>query len=65
MHFVKQMVSIAACAALLMPTLSGYAVTAAEPSSDVEVNFAKALQMSLYFYHANKCGDGITGGNLE
>ncbi|MGN0592392.1 MAG: glycoside hydrolase family 9 protein [Ruminococcus sp.] len=65
MHFVKQMVSIAACAALLMPTLSGYAVTAAEPSSDVEVNFAKALQMSLYFYDANKCGDGITGGNLE
>ncbi|MBQ9981445.1 MAG: glycoside hydrolase family 9 protein [Oscillospiraceae bacterium] len=32
---------------------------------DVEVNFAKALQYSLYFYDANKCGAGITGGNLE
>ncbi len=31
----------------------------------VDVNFAKALQLSLYFYDANKCGDGITGGNLE
>ncbi|MGN0606643.1 MAG: glycoside hydrolase family 9 protein [Oscillospiraceae bacterium] len=25
---------------------------------DVEVNFAKALQYSLYFYDANKCGSG-------
>ena len=32
---------------------------------DVEINFAKALQYSLYFYDANKCGPGITGGNLE
>ena len=31
----------------------------------VDVNFAKALQLSLYFYDANKCGSGITGGNLE
>ena len=28
-----------------------------------EVNFAKALQLSLYFYDANKCGE--TSGNLE
>ncbi|MEE5992300.1 MAG: glycoside hydrolase family 9 protein [Oscillospiraceae bacterium] len=33
--------------------------------SPVDVNFAKALQLSLYFYDANKCGSGITGGNLE
>ena len=32
---------------------------------DVEVNFAKALQYTLYFYDANKCGAGISGGNLE
>ena len=31
----------------------------------VDVNFAKALQLSLYFYDANKCGCGITDGNLE
>ncbi|MDO5560015.1 MAG: glycoside hydrolase family 9 protein [Oscillospiraceae bacterium] len=40
-----------------------------DPSSfsydDVEVDFAKALQYSLYFYDANKCGSGISGGNLE
>ncbi|HEY9062433.1 MAG TPA: glycoside hydrolase family 9 protein [Pseudobacteroides sp.] len=30
-----------------------------------EYNFAKALQLSLYFYDANKCGPGITGGRLE
>ena len=32
---------------------------------DVEVNFAKALQYSLTFYDANKCGAGITDGFLE
>lgn len=32
---------------------------------DVEVDFAKALQYSMYFYDANKCGSGITGGRLE
>ncbi len=30
---------------------------------DVEVNFAKALQYSIYFYDANKCGKRT--GNLE
>lgn len=34
-------------------------------SAETEVNFAKALQLSLYFYDANKCGEGITGGRLE
>ena len=36
-----------------------------ETVEPVDVNFAKALQLSLYFYDANKCGCGITGGNLE
>ena len=38
-----------------------------DPSSfsydDVEINFAKALQYSIYFYDANKCGKRT--GNLE
>lgn len=38
---------------------------AVENENGVEINFAAALQDSLYFYDANKCGDGITGGNLE
>ncbi len=28
-------------------------------------NFAEALQKSIYFYDANKCGPGITGGRIE
>lgn len=64
-NFLKKLVSTALCGTLLMPAASGIAVSAEETPSDVEVNFAKALQMSLYFYDANKCGDGITGGNLE
>ena len=28
-------------------------------------NFAEALQKSIYFYDAQKCGPGITGGRLE
>ncbi|MDD6269936.1 MAG: glycoside hydrolase family 9 protein [Oscillospiraceae bacterium] len=48
-----------------MSSSSAFAVTAEEAAPGVDVNFAKALQLSLYFYDANKCGDGITGGNLE
>ncbi|MFR4419439.1 MAG: glycoside hydrolase family 9 protein, partial [Ruminococcus sp.] len=46
----------------------GFSAAAADATTseeEVEINFAKALQMSLYFYDANKCGSGITGGNLE
>lgn len=28
-------------------------------------NFAEALQKSIYFYDAEKCGPGITGGKIE
>ncbi|HEX3030535.1 MAG TPA: glycoside hydrolase family 9 protein [Clostridia bacterium] len=28
-------------------------------------NYAEALQKSLYFYDAEKCGPGVTGGKLE
>lgn len=28
-------------------------------------NYAEALQKSLYFYDAQKCGPGVTGGKLE
>ncbi|MGN0630060.1 MAG: glycoside hydrolase family 9 protein, partial [Ruminococcus sp.] len=64
-NFLKKLLSMTLCGTLLAPAASGFPVSAAETQSDVEVNFAKALQLSLYFYDANKCGDGITGGNLE
>ena len=42
-------------------------ITPLNASTDIETeyNFAKALQLSLYFFDANKCGEGITGGKLE
>lgn len=37
----------------------------ASSKSDAYVNFAEALQLSMYFYDANRCGDNITDGWLE
>ncbi len=68
-----RILSLVSCAAMLLPT-AGLTASALEETvstagettgASVEVNFAKALQLSLYFYDANKCGSGITGGNLE
>ncbi|MBR0485476.1 MAG: glycoside hydrolase family 9 protein [Oscillospiraceae bacterium] len=68
----RLLASLASVAVLLTSALP---VTAADADPEekifpetvepVDVNFAKALQLSLYFYDANKCGCGITGGNLE
>ena len=33
--------------------------TASVSASDVELNYAKALQYSMYFYDANMCGTGV------
>ena len=65
-HVWKRFLSALTGAAMMFSITSGYAVTAEDAAaSETEVNFAKALQLSLYFYDANKCGDGITDGNLE
>ena len=64
-----QVLSVSASAGEEPPPISADEQGLPDPSTfsydDVEVNFAKALQYSLYFYDANKCGAGITGGNLE
>ncbi len=66
---LKRILSVATCAAMLLPTAASAADDAASEGgtagAKVEINFAKALQLSMYFYDANKCGSGITGGNLE
>lgn len=38
---------------------------AATQNNNIEVNYAKALQLALTFYDASKCGSGVTGGFLE
>ncbi len=73
--FLKRLASVGLCATVLA-TSSATAVSATteentgiptypESVTDSEINFAKALQLSMYFYDANKCGPGITGGNLD
>ena len=65
----KKIAALALCLTIGCTTVGQpvYAASAETETSasDVEINFAKALQLSLYFYDANKCGYGITGGNLE
>ena len=80
-HIGKRMLAVLAGAAVLMTgtcTMPAFADAGEDPGKvadedkkfpekvePVPVNFAKALQLSLYFYDANKCGEGITGGRLE
>ncbi|RCX09108.1 dockerin type I repeat protein [Anaerobacterium chartisolvens] len=61
-RFVRKTIAVVTAAALLSPLLasSAYAGPTVPP-----FNYAEALQKSLYFYDANKCGPGITGGRLE
>jgi hypothetical protein len=60
--FFKRSLIVLLSVSFLISTVICIPVTVnAEP----EYNFAKALQLSLYFYDANKCGPGITGGRLE
>lgn len=64
---IKKVCILATSAVLASSTCSStlLATAVTDEYDDVEVNFAKALQLSLYFYDANKCGSGITDGNLE
>lgn len=60
----KRIASTLLILTMAIPTLiqnSGEKVAQAEES----YNYAKALQLSMYFYDANKCGDGIEGGQLS
>lgn len=60
----QKALALTASAVFCLSSVSVYS-SAEETTSAVDSNFAKALQMSLYFYDANKCGYGITDGNLE
>ena len=60
----QKAIALTASAVFCLSSASLYS-SAEETASSAEINFAKALQLSLYFYDANKCGYGITDGNLE
>ncbi|KNY25033.1 glycoside hydrolase family 9 protein [Pseudobacteroides cellulosolvens] len=59
--FKRSLIVLLSFSFFISTVISFPATVNAEP----EYNFAKALQLSLYFYDANKCGPGITGGRLE
>ncbi|MBQ7013006.1 MAG: glycoside hydrolase family 9 protein, partial [Oscillospiraceae bacterium] len=65
MRWGSRLLSLLTSAAMLMGGVSVSAAEETETATEVDVNFAKALQLSMYFYDANKCGPGITGGNLD
>ncbi|WP_010248440.1 glycoside hydrolase family 9 protein [Acetivibrio cellulolyticus] len=61
-----QAVFLAICIFGTLFTAPAYSETTTTDATTVnDYNFAKALQMSLYFYDAEKCGRGITDGRLE
>lgn len=55
----EKVIVIAVMLGLLLSIFS-FSVLAQE-----EINFAEGLQKTLYFYDANMCGAGITGGRLD
>lgn len=55
----KRLISLAVCGALAAGTASAISPTTAS-AADIEVNFAKALQYSIYFYDANMCGTDVS-----
>ena len=56
----KRLSALAVCTTMLS-SLS--AVVPAPVSADADVNFAKALQYSIYFYDANMCGTDVSENN--
>ena len=72
-HCVKKMVAIALFVGMIFNT-SSYFAADEEPYSgayereafeQTPYNYAEALQKTIYFYDANKCGVGVTGGALD
>ena len=58
------LLAAAVTSAALPMTASAEATPHKADYEDVEVNFAKLLQYSLYFYDANMCGTDVSENNL-
>lgn len=61
--YLQKTVTLTTAAAVTAALFAGTGVSAA--ASAPPFNYAEALQKSIYFYDAEKCGPGITGGRLE
>lgn len=61
----RRITSAVVSAAVLAGTMASPSLSMTESVSaaDIEVNFAKALQYSIYFYDANMCGTGVDENN--
>ena len=71
---MKKFLSYVVCICLVVTLVNSISVNAQDIGDEYEqqavsqssdYNYARALQMSMYFYDANKCGEGITGGDLD
>lgn len=63
--FSRRVKALATCLAILCTALSlpmGMEVKKIE-AVEIDANFAKALQYSIYFYDANMCGTGVSENN--
>ncbi len=72
MKTFKKIVSVAMCAAVAVSQLTAFtpAVNAAEEIADslandsgLDIDYARALQYSIYFYDANMCGTEVNENN--
>lgn len=66
-NFAKRAKALAVSSVMLISSVfsSASSINIAEvKAAEVEVNFAKALQYSMYFYDANMCGTGVDENNL-
>ncbi|MCM1172628.1 MAG: glycoside hydrolase family 9 protein [Clostridium sp.] len=52
---MKRKIAVCLTAIMMLMSINVYEAKAA----DIEANYAKLLQYSLYFYDANMCGDGV------
>ena len=68
----KRLIAAGACAAMTLTALPVSSVNisrtnaadATVADSGLDIDYARALQYSIYFYDANMCGDTVEGNNL-
>ena len=61
----KTLSKILACLLITSMLLNSGTSQIKVAKAEEKYNYAKALQLSMYFYDANKCGPGVHGGELS